>query len=89
MGPVRKRINLSNLDLDPSVFTSSVECPHGEMKIFGELEGKTLKNLAVFGPSKTSLSIAKTLLEGSSIEDTRLIITSLDISSGELMDYYF
>ncbi len=89
MGPIRKGINLSHLDMDPSVFTSSVECPHGEMKIFGELEGKTLNNLAVFGPSKASLSIAGTLLEGSSLEDTRLIIASLDISGGEIMDYYF
>jgi len=89
MGPVIKKINLSHLDLDLSVFTSSVECPHGEMKIFGELEGKTLQSLAVFGPSRSSLSLAAALLEGSSFEDTRLIIASLDISGGELMEYYF
>ena len=89
MGPVIKRINLSHLDLDLSVFTSSVECPHGEMKIFGELEGRSLQSLAMFGPSKSSLSLAEKLLEGSSLEDTRLIIASLDISGGELMEYYF
>jgi NADH-quinone oxidoreductase subunit D len=89
MGPVIKRINLSHLDLDLSSFTSSVECPHGEMKIFGEMEGRNIQNLAVFGPSKSSLSLAGSLLEGSSFEDTRLIIASLDISSGELMEYYF
>jgi len=89
MGPVIKKINLSHLDLNLSAFASSVECPHGEMKIFGELEGKTLQSLAVFGPSKSSLSLAETLLEGSSFEDIRLIIASLDISGGELMEYYF
>ena len=89
MGPVIKKINLSHLDLNLSAFTSSVECPHGEMKIFGEMEGKTLQSLAVFGPSKSSLSLAETLLVGSSFEDTRLIIASLDISGGELMEYYF
>jgi NADH-quinone oxidoreductase subunit D len=89
MGPVIKKINLPHLDLNLSAFASSVECPHGEMKIFGELEGKTLQSLAVFGPSKSSLSLAETLLEGSSFEDIRLIIASLDISGGELMEYYF
>ena len=89
MGPVIKKINLLHLDLNLSAFASSVECPHGEMKIFGELEGKTLQSLAVFGPSKSSLSLAGTLLEGSSFEDIRLIIASLDISGGELMEYCY
>jgi NADH-quinone oxidoreductase subunit D len=87
-GPVIKKINLSHLDLGPSALASSVECPHGELKVFGEMEGKNLHTFSVFGPSRSSLSLAGTLLEGSSFEDTELILASLDISGGELMEYY-
>lgn len=88
VGPVIKRINLSHLDLALSPFTSSVECPHGELKVFGEMEGKSLHTFAVFGPSRSSLSLAGVLLEGNSFEDTELILASLDISGGELIQYF-
>ena len=88
MGPVIKRINLSHLDLALSPFTSSVECPHGELKVFGEMEGKSLQTFAVFGPSRSSLSLAGILLEGNLFEDTELILASLDISGGELIQYF-
>ena len=88
VGPVIKKINLSHLDLARSPFTSSVECPHGELKVFGELEGKSLYTFTVFGPSRSSLSLAGALLEGNSFEDTELILASLDISGGELIQYF-
>lgn len=88
VGPVIKRINLSHLDLALSPFTSSVECPHGELKVFGEMEGKSLQTFAVFGPSRSSLSLAGILLEGNLFEDTELILASLDISGGELIQYF-
>ncbi|HAJ94707.1 MAG TPA: hypothetical protein DCP02_00600, partial [Actinobacteria bacterium] len=63
----------------------SVECPHGIFKIFGEVEGNSLRTLAVMGPSRQSLSLLGTLLEGNSFNDIEVIIASLDISGGEIM----
>lgn len=85
IGPVMKRINLSHLDFSPTSFTSSVECPHGIFKIFGEAEGNSLRTFTVMGPSRQSLSLAEPLLEGSSFSDIEIIIASLDISGGEIM----
>ncbi len=84
-GPVVKRINLSHLDFSPAPFTASVECPHGIFKIFGEAEGNSLKTFIVLGPSRQSLSLAGTLLEGNSFDDIEIIIASLDINGGEVM----
>jgi len=86
-GPVMKRINLSNLDFNSTPFTASVECPHGIFKIFGEAEGNSLKAFTVLGPSKQSLLLAGTLLEGNSFDDIEVIIASLDINSGEVMGF--
>jgi NADH-quinone oxidoreductase subunit D len=86
-GPVIKRINLSHLDFNLTPFTSSVECPHGVFKIFGEVEGNSLKSFAVLGPSGPALSIVGSLLEGNSFDDIEVIIASMDISSGELIEY--
>jgi len=86
-GPAIKRINLSHLDFKPAFFTSSVECPHGIFKVFGEVEENRLKSFAVLGPSGPALAAAGRLLEGNSFEDIEIIMASLDISSGELLDY--
>ena len=84
-GPVMKRINLSHLDFSRTPFTASVECPHGIFKIFGEAEGNSLRTFTVMGPSRQSLSLLGTLLEGNSFNDIEVIIASLDISGGEIM----
>jgi Ni,Fe-hydrogenase III large subunit len=86
-GPVIKRINLSHLDFKLAPFTASVECPHGIFKIFGEVEGNGLKSFAVLGPSGPALSLAGSLLEGRSFDDVEVIMASLDISGGELIEY--
>lgn len=84
-GPVIKRINLSHLDFSLTPFTAAVECPHGIFKIFGEAEGNSLRSFTVMGPSRQSLSLIGTLLEGNSFNDIEVIIASLDISGGEIM----
>jgi NADH-quinone oxidoreductase subunit D len=84
-GPVMKRINLSHLDFSRTPFTASVECPHGIFKIFGEAEGNSLRIFTVMSPSRQSLSLIGTLLEGNSFNDIEVIIASLDISGGEIM----
>ena len=86
-GPVLKKINLAHLDFDLTPFTSSVECPHGMFKIFCEVEGNSLRSFAVLGPSSPALSVAGSLLEGNTVDDIEVIMASLDISGGEIMDY--
>ena len=41
--------------------------------------------MVVKGPSINSLILSEELLKGSKIEDVNIILTSLDISSGEIM----
>ena len=56
-------------------------------KIFGEAEGNSIKSFAVLGPSGPALSLAGSILESNSFDDMEIIMTSLDIGGGELMDY--
>lgn len=86
-GPVLKKINLAHLDFKHTPFISSVECPHGIFKIYGEVEGNSLRTFSVLGPSGPALSIAGDLIKGNRINDIEVIIASLDISGGEILDY--
>ena len=82
---IRKLINLSELDIPYNRMVSSIECPHGVFKIYFEIEGSTVLKLVVMGPSRNSLYLAQNILSGSAIDDIELILASLDISSGEIM----
>jgi NADH-quinone oxidoreductase subunit D len=86
-GPVLHGINLPHLDFNLTPFISSVECPHGTFKIFGEIEGNRLRTFSAMGPSGQSFVLLEMLLEGSLFDDLEIIIASLDISAGELMDF--
>jgi len=86
-GPVLKRINLAHLDLKNSPFAFSVECPHGILRVFGEVEGNSLSSLAVLGPSGPALSVAEEILKGNAVDDVEVILASLDISGGEVLEY--
>jgi len=86
-GPAIKRINLAHLDFEPCYFTSSVECPHGLFKIFAGVEGRMIKAFTVMGPSVPAISAAEKLLEKNTVDDIEVILTSLDISGGEVLDY--
>jgi len=87
VGPVVKNINLSRLNFGLIPFTSSVECPHGLFKVFGEVEGNSLRTFTVLGPSEPALSIVCNLLEGNQVDDIEIIMASLDVSGGETIDY--
>ncbi len=82
---IRKLINLSELDMPYNKMVSSIECPHGVFKIYFEIEKNVVEKLVVMGPSRNSLYLAETILCGSRTEDIELILASLDISSGEIM----
>jgi NADH:ubiquinone oxidoreductase subunit D len=86
-GPEQKRINLAHLDFEPGYFTSPVECPHGLFKIFAGVEGSRIKAFTVMGPSSPAISAAVSLLEGNTMDDIEVILTSLDISGSEVLDY--
>ncbi len=86
-GAAIKRINLAHLDFKPGYFTSSVECPHGLLKLFAGVEGNRLTAFTVMGSSGPALSAAADLLKGNSVDDIEIIMASLDISGGELLDY--
>ena len=82
---IRKLLNLSELDMPYNQMVSSIECPHGVFKIYFEIEGNTVLKLVVMGPSRNSLYLAENILCGSRTDDIELILASLDISSGEIM----
>jgi NADH:ubiquinone oxidoreductase subunit D len=64
---------------------SSIECPHGVFKMFLEAEDDKILNLTVIGPSKNSLYLAEKVIQGSRFEDLELILSSFDLSSGEII----
>jgi NADH:ubiquinone oxidoreductase subunit D len=86
-GPALKRINLAHLDFEPVYFTSSVECPHGLFKMFSGVEGRMITAFTIMGASGPVISAAVSLLEGNTVDDIEVILTSLDISGGEVQDY--
>lgn len=82
---IKKILSLGDLDLPFSEMASSIECPHGVFKMFLEAEGDKILNLTVIGPSKNSLYLAEKVIQGSRFEDLELILSSFDLSSGEII----
>ena len=50
-----------------------------------EIKNDFILNLIVLSPSRNSIYLAEKILPGNRVEDTELILASLDINSGELM----
>jgi len=50
-----------------------------------ELEKSNINSMIVKGPSINSLILGEEVLKDNRIEDINIILTSLDISSGEIM----
>ena len=82
---IKKLLNLEDLEFPLSSMVSSIECPHGAFKIYIEVEENKILNFLVIGPSKNTIYFSEKLLLGSKLEDLELILASLDISSGEIM----
>jgi len=86
-GPVLKKINLSNNDLGHQRASAAVECPHGVFKIYTEIEDGKIELFAVMGPSLNSIASSEEILRGCRLEDIDLVLTSLDISTGEIINH--
>jgi NADH-quinone oxidoreductase subunit D len=84
-GTYIKRINLSHIEFQFESVSYSVECPHGLFKIYMELEKSNINSMIVKGPSINSLILSEEVLKGNKIEDINIILTSLDLSPGEIM----
>ena len=80
-----KKINLSRIEFQFEAVSYGIECPHGFFKIYMELGKSNINSMVVKGPSINSLILSEEVLKGSKIEDVNIILTSLDISSGEIM----
>ncbi len=86
-GTVIKKVDLSNLDPGCQAASSAVECPHGVFKIYVEIEEGNIGLLAVMGPSLNSIASSEEILTGCRLEDVELVLTSLDISAGEIIGH--
>jgi len=82
---IKKLINLADLEIPFSEMVSSVECPHGVFKIYFEIKDNRMESLVVMGPSRNSLNCAERILQGNRVEDLKLILATLDISDGEII----
>ncbi len=80
-----KKINLSHIEFQFKAVSYGVECPHGLFKIYMELEKSNINSIIVKGPSINSLILSEEILKGNKIEDINIILTSLDLSPGEIM----
>lgn len=80
-----KRINLSHIEFQFESVSYGVECPHGLFKIYMEMEKSNINSIIVKGPSINSLILSEEILKGNKIEDINIILTSLDLSPGEIM----
>ncbi len=84
-GTYIKRINLSHIEFQFESVSYGVECPHGLFKIYMEMEKSNINSIIVKGPSINSLILGEEILKGNKIEDINIILTSLDLSPGEIM----
>lgn len=84
-GQYIKKINLSHIEFQFESVSYNIECPHGLFKIYMELEKSNINSIIVKGPSINSLILGERVLKGNKIEDVDVILTSLDISPGEVM----
>jgi NADH:ubiquinone oxidoreductase subunit D len=50
-----------------------------------EMEKSNINSIIVKGPSINSLILGEEILKGNKIEDINIILTSLDLSPGEIM----
>jgi NADH-quinone oxidoreductase subunit D len=82
---IKEILEPGDQELPFSERVSSIECPHGVFKIFLEAEGSSILNLDIIGPSKNSLYLADKIIQGERFEELELILSSLDISSGEII----
>jgi len=85
-GAFIKKINLSHLEFQSGAVSCGIECPHGLFKIYIEVEKSNINSLVVKGPSINSLILSEEILKENRIEDIDLILLSLDISPGEIMN---
>ena len=83
--PILDYPEYKEIELPYSEIISSIECPHGVFKIFFEAKQNKIIKLVVMGPSRNSLNLAEKILPGNRIEDVELILASLDLSGGEIM----
>ena len=67
--------------------SAAVECPHGVFKIYLEIAGGNIELFAVMGPSLNSIASSEEILKGCRFEDIDLILTSLYISTGEIINH--
>ena len=82
---IRRTFDPADLDLPFSEMISSIECPHGVFKIFLEAEGDRILDMIIIGPSRNSLYLAEKVIQDTGFEDLELILSSFDISSGEII----
>jgi len=80
-----KKINLSHIEFQFEAVSYGVECPHGVFKVYIEVEKNNINSIVVKGPSINSLILSEEIMKGNKIEDINIILTSLDISPGEIM----
>lgn len=85
-GDYIKKINLPHLEFQPGAISQDIECPHGIFKIYMEVGEKDIDSLVIKGPSMNSLILGGEIIKGESLEDIDLILMSLDISPGEIMN---
>ncbi len=78
---------LSNIDFGHQIASAEVECPHGVFKIFIEIGEGNIELFAVMGPSYNSIASSEEILNGCRLEDIDLVLTSLDISTGEIINH--
>jgi len=86
---IRKLDSIENFEIDRTEAVSSIECPHGVYKLFIEIENNKILNLVPVAPSLNNLFCAREILAGNNIEDFNLILASLDISSGEMLQGHY
>jgi NADH-quinone oxidoreductase subunit D len=84
-GQYIKKINLSHIEFQFESVSYNIECPHGLFKVYMELEKSNINSIVVKGPSINSLILGEKILKGNKIEDVNIILSSLDISPGEIM----
>jgi len=84
-GAYIKKVNLSHIEFQFGAVSYGVECPHGLFKIYIEIEKNNINAMVVKGPSINSLILSEEIMKGSRVEDINLILTSLDISAGEII----
>ncbi|MCL4377438.1 MAG: hypothetical protein M1409_03480 [Actinobacteria bacterium] len=82
---IKKLSNFNDFGAHLNPMISNIECPHGVFKIYFEIKGNRIMSFAIMGPSRNSLNLSRLKMKISKIEDMELIMASLDISGGEIL----